>query len=122
METELLKQIIESGTLLLTPIVTLTIAYYMGKNLLKYKNNIAREINLLNDIVFYRTVIELYKTKVDEHESGNFYNRFRKEARELTDIEPSKSSEPKQIENRLKYLNELNEKVKKIISKFDKKI
>ena len=122
METEILKQIIESVTLFITPIVTLTIAYFMSKKLLKYKSNIDREISLLNDIIFYRTVINLYKTKVDELENKNFYKTFRQEAKILTDIEPSKLSEPKQIENRLKYLNELNEKTQKMILKFDKKI
>ena len=122
METEILKQIIESVTLFITPIVTLTIAYFMSKKLLKYKSNIDREISLLNDIIFYRTVINLYKTKVDELENKNFYKTFREEAKILTDIEPSKLSEPKQIENRLKYLNELNEKTQKMILKFDKKI
>jgi len=52
LETEILKQIIESVTLFITPIVTLTIAYFMSKKLLKYKSNIDREISLLNDIIF----------------------------------------------------------------------
>ncbi len=122
MEIELLKQIIESITFFITPIVTLTIAYFMGKSLLKYKNNISREISLLNDIIFYRTVIDLYKTKVDEHEARNFYNTFRKEARELTEIEPSQLSTPSSIKSRLNYLSEIDEKVEKLVSKFDKKI
>ena len=122
METEVLKQIIESATLFATPIATLTIAYFMGKNLLKYKSNVTREIDLLNDIIFFRTVIDLYKTKVDEHENKNFYNTFREEARKLTEIEPSVLSKPSSIKSRLKYLNEIDDKVEKLVSKFDKKI
>jgi len=122
LKVEVLKQIIESATLFATPIVTLTIAYFMGKSLLKYKNNVTREISLLNDIIFFRTVIDLYKTKVDEHENKNFYNTFREEARKLTEIEPSDFSKPSSIKSRLKYLNEIDDKLEKLVSKFDKKI
>ena len=122
METEVIKQIIESITLFVTPIATLIIAYFMSKSLLKYKNNVTREISLLNDIIFFRTVIELYKTKVDEHENKNFYNTFREEARKLTEIEPSDLSKPSSIKSRLKYLNEIDDKVEKLVSKFDKRI
>ena len=122
METEVIKQIIESITLFVTPIATLIIAYFMSKSLLKYKNNVTREISLLNDIIFFRTVIELYKTKVVEHENKNFYNTFREEARKLTEIEPSDLSKPSSIKSRLKYLNEIDDKVEKLVSKFDKRI
>jgi len=122
LETEVIKQIIESITLFVTPIATLIIAYFMSKSLLKYKNNVTREISLLNDIIFFRTVIELYKTKVDEHENKNFYNTFREEARKLTEIEPSDLSKPSSIKSRLKYLNEIDDKVEKLVSKFDKRI
>ena len=122
METNTVNQIIESGTLFFTPIVTIGFVYYLSKKFIKCKNDIAREITLLKDLIFYKTVIDLYKNKVDEHEVSNQYKNFRAEAKKLTGIEPSRISEPKKIELRLKHLDALNEKVEKIISSLDKKI
>ena len=122
MDISTVNQIIESITIFLTPVVTILLAYFLSKRLLKYKNNIDREIKLLKDLIFYRMVIDLYKQKVDEHEASNQYKNIRAEAKILTGIEPSRFSEPKQIEKRLKFLDAINQKVEKIVSKMDKKI
>ena len=122
METTTINQIIESATILITPIITLFLAYALSKKLLGFKKELKRESSLLKDLIFYKTVIELYKERILEYEDSTQYNTFRAQAMKMTEIEPSKYSKPSRIKKRLNYLHDMNEKVKQSLQKIDKKI
>ena len=122
METTTINQIIETMGIIVSPILTIWIAYFFSKKLLKFKDNITREISLSKDIIYFQTIIQLYKEKTLETEKTNQYNTFRKKAKEILEYEQSYFSKPSVIKKRLEYLDELNEKVKKNIDKITKNI
>ncbi len=113
METSTINQLIESGGILL-------ITYYGLKKYSKFykmKENFIRESNLLMDILFFRKVEKNYQELNSEDEDAIGYNKMRGLVRSELNYNLSHYSEPARIANRLKDLENKNEKIKEILSK-----
>jgi hypothetical protein len=117
MDSVVLAQLIESVGIFLTSLVSLGGIYLVSKKLMKCKSDTRKEITLLEDLIYYKTLIELYKDKVEEHEGTNFYIKLGAKARELSGIDVSYRSKPSNIKQRLEILNSQNEKLEKTIGK-----
>jgi len=113
MDTTTLNQLIESGSLVLIIIIILKF-YSMA---VAWKFDVKKEIKLLKDIIFFRSVIDIYSKYTDDNELGNNINKFRKTAANKLDYNPSTFSEPAEIKRRLEMLINKGDDIEKFIEK-----
>ncbi len=119
MHTEVIRQIIETFGVIISPLLAIGMAYYFAKKLLDCKDNTNREIKLLEDALYYRSLIEKYKDKIAGHENKNYYHTFRSEVDADLGYTSSQYTTPSQIDSRLKYLNKIKDDIDKSLSKID---
>ncbi len=100
METSTLNQLIETVGIVIIVLMTI----YAYSKAVKWKYSVKGEIALLKDIIFFRGVIEKYKTYMTENELDMNYKKFRKEVSHQIDWQPSQKSEPAIIKRRLDQL------------------
>ncbi len=119
MDVEIIKQVVESLGLIISPLLAIGMTYYFAKKILRYKDNTDREITLLNDAIYYRLLIEKYKDKVAGHENKNYYNTFRSEVDADLGYTSSQYTTPSQIESRLDYLKKIKDDMDKSLPKIN---
>lgn len=118
MNVDIVKQIIETFGLIVSPLLAIGMTYYFARKILKCKDNTDKEIRLLKDALYYRSLIEKYKNKIEGYDNKNYYNTFRNEVDSELGYASSPDSTPSQIEKRLDNLHELNDKLAIYLSKF----
>jgi hypothetical protein len=124
METTTVDQIINSSGLILAPVLTILLGYFLANKLIKRKSKVEVEIELLKSILFFRGVIEKYKSLIIETGKDgkslyttNQYNKCRNEVQKELDYEPNYLSKPSEIRTRLARLGALSKELEKLIQK-----
>jgi len=111
MNIEVTKQLIESFGFIVSPLLSIAMVYYFVKKILICKNNVDREITLLEDAQYYRRLIDKYRSILEESENKNYYNTFRRDVECELGYASSQYTTPAQITSRLKYLQKIKDDI-----------
>jgi len=113
MDTTTLNQLIETAGIIFIAVF----AFVVYSKAVKWKYGVGREITLLKDIIFFRTIIEKYIVYLKENNLESKRNKFRQAVEDEIGFSSSVNSEPKRIQNRLEQLQQYDESIDKFISK-----
>lgn len=119
MKPELTLQLIETGGLILAPLLTVLATYCALKRLVRLRERFDCEAQLLEHALFYRAVIGKYAAFCGSHESiqKQFKNDFWAQAKNELGVISLDRTEPAEIKRRLQELNLMSEKVQTVIDK-----
>lgn len=101
MEVTTLNQVIQTGGLIIIPIITLSLAYIYANKFIKHKSDLDREMKLSQDLLFYHAVIEKYENLAKLHEDATLRKTYRNEVFNEIGYKPSAHSQPVKLKKRL---------------------
>jgi len=115
MDTSTINQIISTTGLIVGPVITIFITYFLVNKLIKRKSKIQNEIDYIKQILFLYTVIDKYKQFVKTTNKTSQYNKIREEAEKELGYSPLKEIIPSKLKPRLSELGVMSEKIGKTI-------
>lgn len=113
METSTINQLIESAGIIF--IARITLKTY--SKAVKWKRNVNREIELLKDLIFFRTVEQKYLEVTSDKNGGSGFLKIRKTVQKELDYNTSTNNEPARIKRNLEKLKQYDDSIDEFISK-----
>lgn len=113
MDTTTINQLIE--TIGIVIVVLITICVY--SKAVKWKRNVNREIELLKDLIFFRTVEQKYLELTSDQNGGNGFLKIRKTVQKELNYNTSTNNEPARIKRSLEKLKQHDDSIDSFISK-----
>jgi hypothetical protein len=119
MAPEVLTQIIETGGLIVAPLLTVLLTYFLLRNLLRIRQRFDHEADLLREALFYRVVIEKYAAFSKKHSPDRSEHRmeFWEQAKRELDMPTPERTQPARIKKRLLDLDESSDQISFIIDR-----
>lgn len=121
MDKHIVVQLIATGGILLTALVTIVAGYLIYGQALRARMSIKRETQLLKDALFYRMLIVKYVTYQKELGKDADVGRWQywEEVKEDLDFTPE-STEPARIKRRLRQLKGMTEEIEVALEQLKK--
>ncbi len=120
MDTSTLNQLIQTGGLIFTPVIALSLAYLYANRFIKHKSDLDREIKLSEDLLFYHAVIQKYEELAKLHENATLKRTYREEVFHEVGYKPSPFSQPSKLKKRLEEMGKTDKKLSQAIEKIKK--
>ena len=119
MNSAIIVQLIETFGIIVAPVLGLLVAYFLLRQLIRIRERYTHEHELLQDVIFYRAVIDKYEQFCKSQPGINLSkkNEFWREVREESALQAPTRTTPSKIEARLKELDMLTKELESVLDK-----